>query len=250
MDVRRWTRASVIAAGLMSFALITAVPRGARGQETAVGAQNPDTEAQSAEAQGRESRGIPPRAAPTDYQARAQAGKITIGAEFKGHSLPTPDATFTSEDYVSVEVGLFGPPDAHLALAPNDFIIRVINKGKGAIAMQAKKAQVLQAQPYALVFKSLKDPSWEPPAKPESKSKTTINDSGNGDPPPPTPKMPFNLVRAMDQKVQRATLPEGDRPLPVAGLIYFSFHGKPENVRVMQLVYSGPAGQATLDLEP
>src|SRR6266568_3824061 len=99
-----------------------------------------------------ETRGVPPRAAPADYQAQAQAGTFTIAAEFKGHSVPTPDATLSTEDYVAAEVALFGPPEARLKLSIDDFSLRI----------NGKKTPVPSA-PYALVFSSLKDPEWEPP---------------------------------------------------------------------------------------
>lgn len=55
---------------------------------------------------------LPPRATPADYQAQAKAGTITIAAEFDSHSVPTPEGTLTTEDYVVVEAGLFGAPGA------------------------------------------------------------------------------------------------------------------------------------------
>src|ERR1700734_2408427 len=61
-------------------------------------------------------KGMPPRTAPTEYQAQAKAGEVTIGAEFMGHAVPTPEQPLTSEDYIVVEAGLFGPPDARTTL--------------------------------------------------------------------------------------------------------------------------------------
>ena len=54
----------------------------------------------------------------------------------------------------------------------------------------------------------------------------------------------------MEQKVQKATLPEGDRALPVAGLIFFQYHGKTQSIKSLELIYDGPAGKATLMLQP
>src|SRR5271155_1161961 len=71
-----------------------------------------------------DAKGLPPRAAPGDYQAQAKAGEITIAAEFAGHAVPTPDAVYNSEDYVVVEAALFGPPEARLKLAASDFTLR------------------------------------------------------------------------------------------------------------------------------
>src|ERR1700722_9573523 len=75
----------------------------------------PETPA-SKEVQANEYKGVPPRAAPTDYQGRAKAGAITIAADFQVHAVPTPEATFSTEDYVTVEVAFFGPADKRLKI--------------------------------------------------------------------------------------------------------------------------------------
>jgi hypothetical protein len=184
--------------------------------------------------------GLPPRATPGDYQSHTQAGSVTLAAEFTGHSVPTPEAILSTEDYVIVEVGLFGPPDARLALTFGDFSLRVNGK-----------KMATPAQPYGLVFESLKDPEWEPPAS-ASKSKTGIatGGQGQGDPPPVPPKMPIELKRAMQQRVQKASLPEGERGLPEAGLLYFPYRGKADGIHTIELIYAGAAGKATLALHP
>jgi hypothetical protein len=110
-----------------------------------------------------------------------------------------------------------------------------------------------------LILKSLKDPDWVPPDAGEggkSKSKGGLTGSGGGekgggdDPPPAPAKMPLELQRAMAQKVQKSVLPEGDRALPVAGLLFFPFRGKTDSIRSMELIYSGSAGKVTLALQP
>jgi hypothetical protein len=202
--------------------------------------------AQDAPAAGGQStdvRGLPPRATPGDYQAHAQAGAVTIGAEFTGHSVTTPQAIFLTEDYVVVEVGLFAP-GTNLKLSYSDFSLRINGK---------KQAQ--PAGPYGLVFQSLKDPEWVPPGGTEPKSKGGGLSTGGGggksdDPPPLPPKMPIELVRVMQQRVQKASLAEGDRPLPQAGLIYFQHGGKVAGIHSLELIYNGPAGKASLELQP
>ena len=68
---------------------------------------------------------------------------------------------------------------------------------------------------------------------------------------PPAPvHMPIELQRAMAQHVQKAALPEGDRALPQAGLIFFEYRGKTERIHSLELIYTGPAGKATLTLQP
>jgi hypothetical protein len=173
---------------------------------------------------------------------------VTLAAEFAGHGVPTAQGTFSTEDYVVVEMGVFGPPEARLTLSAGDFSLRINGK-----------KMPTPSEPYALILKSLKDPEWVPPDSggEGKKSKGGITGGGGdqgggggGDPPPSPPKMPLELQRAMAQKVQKAVLPEGDRALPVAGLLFFSYRGKTDSIRSMELIYSGPAGKATVALQP
>src|SRR5436190_23726965 len=84
--------------------------------------------AQGQETQTKEIRGLPPRATPADYQAQAKAGGMTIAAEFVGHFVPTLQGNLTTDDYVVVETGMFGPPDAHIKLVLGDFSLRINGK--------------------------------------------------------------------------------------------------------------------------
>jgi hypothetical protein len=190
-----------------------------------------------------ELKGLPPRAAPGDYQSQAKAGAVTIGAEFKGHSIADLEGTLTTEDYVVVEAGLFGPPGAKLQLSPGDFSLRINGR-----------RTPLPGQPFGFVLASVKDPLWEPPSPAGSKSKTKMsgggNDQGDSNAPPAPVKVPIELRRAWAQRVQRAALPEGDRALPQAGLIFFEYRGKADGIRSVELTYDGPAGKATLALPP
>ena len=86
---------------------------------------------------------------------------MTIAAEFVGHFVPTLQGNLTTEDYVVVETGMFGPPEAHIKLFLGDFSLRINGK-----------KTALPGQPYGMVIKSLKDPDWEPPAAAKSSSKT------------------------------------------------------------------------------
>ncbi len=196
------------------------------------------------ETPARDPAAIAPRATPGDYQAQAPAGPITIAAEFTGHSIATPETIYSTADYVVVEVGVFGPPESRVKLSHEDFSIRINGKKVPS-----------PAQPYGLVSKNAKDPAWEDLAPPETKkSKGGIGTGGGGGQndsgPPPVFHVPVELKRAMEQKILKASLPEGDRQLPEAGLIYFEHGGKIDNIRSIELIYAGAAGKATLTLHP
>ena len=187
----------------------------------------------------REGKGMPPRATPGDYQAHAQAGPVTIAAEFMEHSVPTRDGVYESSDYVVVEAGLFGPPQGRANISYDNFSLRINGK-----------KPPLPAQSSEVVMRSLKDPQWAPPQT-ESNSKTSIGGGGAGADSTPAPvHMPFDLQRAMEVKVQKAAMPEGDRALPEAGLLFFQYHGKAKGIRSVELVYTGPSGNAVLTLQP
>src|ERR1017187_9562678 len=181
----------------------------------------PGQNTQSKDPQASEAKGIPPRAAPADYQAQAPAGTVTVAA------------------------GLFGPSGARLKISIDNFSLRVY----------AKKMTSLPSQPFGMVFRSLKDPVWEDSVAVEAKaakSSTGISTGGKGGEKEPAAPvhMPLELQRAMQQRVQKTALPEGDRALPQAGLIFFPYRGKVAGIHSIELVYTGPAGTATLTLQP
>lgn len=185
---------------------------------------------------------IPPRAAPADYQGKAEAGSVTIAAEFTGHAVPTSLGPLNTEDYLVVEVAVFGPADAKLKISVDDFSLRING---------AKKATPISR--YEMVFNSLKDPEWEPAVPVEKKSKSSLGTSGGGDKgdsaPPSPPPIPFEVRRAMQQRVQKAALPEGDRTLPQAGILFFQSRKETKKIQSLELIYDGPAGKAKIALQ-
>lgn len=187
---------------------------------------------------GTETHGLGARAAAGEYQAQAAMGNITIAADFVGHSIPTAEGPLSSEDYVAVEVAFFGPADGKVTLSFEHFSLRI--NGKKALA----------SQPYGLMMRSLSDPEWIPetPAEgPKSKGGLSSGGGGGSDPKPPPPVMPFPLRRAMELKARKSALPEGERAVPVAGLVIFQYRGKDQSIQSAELIYEGPAGKATLN---
>jgi len=194
---------------------------------------------------GLQAQGLPPRVSANDYQAQGKAGDITIAADFARHSVPTAQGTLSTEEFVVVELGLFGPPEAKAQVSLEDFTLRI----------NGKKTP-LSTEPVGLVVSSLKDPEWVPPdAEPKGKSKGGLTGGGGGgqsdaNEPPKEVKVPFEVQRSMAQRTQKAVLPLGERTLPIAGLIFFSYRGKAKGISSVELIYSGSAGKATLKLQP
>jgi len=182
--------------------------------------------------------GVPPRSTPADYPAHIQMGNVTIAAEFAGHSVPRPEDPLSTDDFVVVEAGVFGAPGAHITLAPDNFSLRINDK------------KPVPSQTFVVVASSLKDPEWVPPDQPKAKAKTSFGGGGGNDTTTLPPKVPIELRRSMMQYIEKNSLPEGDRSLPVAGLLFFPFHGKTQNIHSLELIYSGPAGKGTLPIQP
>ncbi len=74
--------------------------------------------------------------------------------------------------------------------------------------------------------------------------------AGQNDPPGAGAHADPAAARHMEQRVEKCALPEGDRALPVAGLIFFPYHGKLDKIQSIEMIYAGPAGTATLTLQP
>jgi len=186
----------------------------------------------------RENIGIPPRSGPSDYPAQANVGKVTIAAEFDEHGIPTSEGVLSSDTYVVVELAVFGPQGTRLPVSFSDFSLRI----------NGKKNPV-QAGSFERAGASAKDPEWTPPEKPEKSSSTSIG-GGRNDTSAPPPGPPAELRRAWAKRVMQAAWAEGERPLPRAGLLYFPYGGQAKGIHSLELIYSGEAGKATLNLMP
>ena len=188
----------------------------------------------------RSTKGIPARHSAAEYIGHGKVGALTIGGDFDGHDIPTLESTLTAEDYVTVEVGVFGAPGAHAIISATDFSIRI----------NGKKSPI-PSEGFAALSRNLRDPSWTPPdQKDKQKSRGGINTGGEQqDNTPPVIHIPPEMERAMRQQVGAAALPEGDRALPVAGLLFFKYSGQAKGIHEVELVYEGSAGKGSIKLQ-
>jgi len=193
---------------------------------------------------------LQPRSGPGEYQAHGDAGSVTVAADYMGHSVPTPEEIYNTEDYVVVEAALFSSSGERLKISPNNFSLRINGK------------KDLPSLSYLVIVKSTKDPAWEPTASEKKEHETSISSSNNGgrsgsilnNPSAvnstPTLHIPPEVRHQMELRIQKASLAEGERTLPQAGLLYFSYHGKDKGIQSIELVYAGPTGTTTLALQP
>jgi hypothetical protein len=187
----------------------------------------------------RSSKGIPARRSAAEYIGHGKVGALTIGGDFDGHAIPTLESTLTAADFVTVEVGVFGAPGAHAVVSANDFSIRI----------NGKKSPI-PSEGFAALSRNLRDPTWTPPEQKEKeKSRGGINTGGAQDNTPPVIHIPPEMERSMRQQVGEAALPEGDRALPIAGLLFFKYSGQARSIHEVELVYEGPAGKGSIKLQ-
>jgi hypothetical protein len=208
--------------------------------------------------------GTTPKPKVTDYPVHGQAGVVSMGAEYLVRSVPVGDQTLIVPDYLVVEVALYPPAGRPLAVSSGEFTLRLNGK-----------KQVLHAQAPGFVAASLKYPDWE--QRPTVVGYGGIGNAGvilgrpeqverfPGDPRPtqtrlprpptaPAPEDPSGLpkpeARPPEDAVNQTALPSGQVRGPVSGFLYFAFKGKPKSVKTLELLYVGPAGNATLRLAP
>jgi hypothetical protein len=202
--------------------------------------------------------GTSPRTGPSEYPVHAQIEKgYALAAEYLLHALPTMQGNLIATDYLIVEVAFFGPPLTPLEITSGQFELR----------MNGRKIPILSEQ-AGMVAASIKYPDWtQKPGLtgaagvgPVIIGPRTPAPHFPGDPTvrkPPTPEIPqpgddIGLERdppmSIDDRIQLSALPEGNRQMPVAGLLFFPFQGKTKSIRTLELVYEGPGGKVTLKL--
>jgi len=183
---------------------------------------------------------------------------FTLTADYLVRSLPTETGTLVTNDYLVVEVKFAGP--FKIKTSSDQFLLRI----------NGQKLPIM-TESAGTVAASLKYPDW-------TQKPTVTGSVGNGNadviigprapvehfpgdpsvrptqlPRVPEPENPTGEEKAppmsIDEKILRATLPEGEAPMPVAGLLYFPFQKKTKSIKSVELLYDGPVGKATLKLQ-
>jgi hypothetical protein len=207
--------------------------------------------------------GLTPREKAADYPVHAEVKDgFTIAAEYLVHTLPTGKDALVANDYLVVEVAVFGPRGKRIDLSQGNFTL-LLDTGKkgGKTALSPDSAGSVAA--------SIKFSDWT--QKPHVEAEGGVGNASVGFGPPMTPRFPGDpSVRTMppspvpdqnpagiekeqplsiDERVQRVSLPTGQLAPPAAGLIFFPFEGKTKSIKTLELVYEGPAGRVVLKLE-
>jgi hypothetical protein len=171
--------------------------------------------------------------APSDYPVRGSAADFSFGAEYMADSFSAEGQSFTVEDHLIVEIGVFPKGEANVDL--RRFTLRVNGKA------------LLLTQTPGMVAASLKYPDWN--------SKPVVTAGAGpvilGRPPAverfpgdrrDQRRIPGQVAEDRGPKtdygtlVNNAAVPEGKRNKPVAGLIYFPYSKKLKTIRTLELL--------------
>jgi hypothetical protein len=204
------------------------------------------------------SREIPLKEAPSQYLAHADlAQSVSIGADFLGRYLPVPGTTIYSDEYLFVEVAIFGAKGSRTELKPDQFSLVIngtalvpqppgmVTLWNGALEMNPRPQVVTGAPGGGSI--EIGDPTRKPrfPGDDPAHTPTTS----------PVPQVSTDpsggqvkKTQTPDEAVRASELPQGDHVLPVAGYLFFAYEGKLKKIKHAELHYKGPLGDATLKL--
>jgi hypothetical protein len=197
-----------------------------------------------------------PRTKPVDYPVRAQLDAVTIAAEYLVHSIPTPQGTLIARDYLVVEVAFFGPYNSRLRMSPDNFSLRINGHGTplvtGLPGMVAQSIQFPAEHPSVTAVGSVSSGDGTVTVGPRAPPSQFPGDGNEKTAPgqPPSITIEREQQDTIAARVQLASLPEGEKPLPRSGLVYFPFRGKIKNLHSLELLYDGAMGKTTLKLLP
>jgi len=198
--------------------------------------------------------GTTPKASAQDYPARATLEKLSIGAEYLVHSFSRGRDMFIAKDYLVVEVALF-PANGQTLLADSGHFSLRVNGHKQALAPQTPEivaATLKYPDPNSGVH-SVEQVGPVVFGQPRPAERFPGDPNARTNPPRPVPddnlggldKQP--PIKAEELVVQ-AALPGGEHRGPTSGYLYFPYRGKVSHIRSLELIFAGPAGNATLQL--
>lgn len=203
--------------------------------------------------------GTRPKENASQYYAHAQLDKgNSIGADFLGKFLPVQGGTIYSDEYIFVEVALFGPLHDKIVIQPDQFTLKVNGRSltvqpPGMITVQGNFAE-MEARPHVVVGGGTD--SGEIEIGGAGRTPRFPGDDAAHTPRRPTPQAPTDASGGQapqkpqdpETAVKASILPEGAYPIPVSGYLCFAFEGKLKKIKHAELDYKGPLGIASLPL--
>lgn len=169
-----------------------------------------------------------------DYPAHTSVADMAVGVEYMVTTFSAEGQTFTVDDHLVLEVGIF--PRAESKVDLRRFMLRINGKRE------------VFAQIPGMVAASVKYPDWtrkptlQAAAGPVILGRPTTPGRFPGDQRAPLPRQqPVENDSPREQVdfgdlINKSALPEGVKTKPVAGMIYFPYDGKLKAIRTVELL--------------
>ena len=181
--------------------------------------------------------GLEVRKSAAEYPVQAKGQDFQIGADYTVRTFLADGQSFSIDEYLLVEVGLFPSGEANVNL--QRFTLRLNGKN------------VLLPQTPGMVAASIKYPDWTRKPRLEVGAGPVVFGGQQpvgrfpGDRREPLPRRdPIGRETETNpidytQVVTGAALPEGKTRRPVAGYLYFAYNGKLKSIRSVELLIDG-----------
>jgi hypothetical protein len=199
--------------------------------------------------------GTTPKPKAAEYPTQGKAGELEIGAEYMVRTIFLEKTSITTDEYLVVEVALYPPRGAEIAVNAQHFNLR-LNGKKDALFPQAP----------SFVAASIKYPDWSTRpqiavgAGPVIIGRRSPVERFPGDNRDPSTRMPSPVppvatggeggrgTRDIDpaEELQRIALPEGTARGPVSGFLFFAYGGKLKSIKQVELLYRPGSGDAAV----
>jgi hypothetical protein len=183
-------------------------------------------------------------ASPLSFPAHGSNPTLSIGAEYLGHGVPTPQGAYIAKDYLVVGVGVF--PSARVSISNTNFTLRV-------------DGELLPARSPSLVATSINTSDWHGAGHSNHPadialggaplSQSPLEESQNQSRSPRAPGIgdqPLSAQkpdRSANQAVAADALPNVTSAEPVRGLLYFHYAPKTKSgPRSVELIYDAGTG--------
>lgn len=200
--------------------------------------------------------GLDPRPSASDYPCYSALPRGSVSAEYHGRAFDSRTGSFVTQDFLVVEVALF-PGQAPLEFSPSHFRLRVNGRKPellpvtpGTVALAIRNPDQYERRPGLVagggvgsgqVIFGQPRRSERFPGDPEARIPT----GGPGSQQAQTPGVLLSAAEAAEKfGLSRLEAQKGG----AAGLVYFYWRGKHAKLKRIELIYDGPAGQATFRL--
>lgn len=188
------------------------------------------------------------------YEVKTPLGDHTLAADYLVRTFGGENAFFT-EEFLIVEAALFGPRGKPVKIETRNFQLRLNGKPKETILAAAPSmvGSAIKWSDWALrrnleAYGGVGDAGVSV-GQPRPQSRFPGDPSARGQGPSVTSTDENVISKDPGRAAVYFAMPDGEFTLPLSGLLYFSWNGKPSKLKSVELLYKGALGEFTLKLK-